>query len=195
MLKVFLMVFVLLVSGIGAAAQDDGRLARSELRYLEGMSDHHQMALDMAEDCLKKAPSDAVREICEAVITAQSAEIEQLRVWIKDWYGVDYTVIPMVTDSAEADPHAGHGMNHSPAAITDPAMTMGMFAGFNRLEGADYEVAWLESMIDHHDDALHMSERLLERGTIHPELAAFAEGVITAQTAEIAAMEALLETY
>jgi uncharacterized protein (DUF305 family) len=85
---------------------------------------------------------------------------------------------------------AGMGGMHA----TDPAMMMGMFAGFNRLEGAEYEVAWLESMVDHHHDAIHMSERLIERvgDSGHPELIALAEAIIEAQSAEIARYEEMI---
>ena len=46
-------------------------------------------------------------------------------------------------------------------------------------------------MIDHHGDALHMSERILGI-TERPELRALAEGIIEAQTAEIELMEGMI---
>ncbi|HRL14018.1 MAG TPA: DUF305 domain-containing protein, partial [Aggregatilineales bacterium] len=70
-------------------------------------------------------------------------------------------------------------------------MMMGMFAGFNRLEGVAYEVAWLESMVDHHDDAIHMAERMLSR-VVHPELGELAQQIIDDQSAEIALIETLI---
>lgn len=189
----------LLLVGTGSAQEPVtvARQERSELRFLEGMSDHHQMALDMANHGLEKAVTPAVRELMQAIIDAQTPEIEQMRAWLLAWYGVDYAVMPMapMTQPA-ADPHAGHGGHggHGGSATpaTDPAMMMGMFAGFNRLDGVAYDIAWLESMIDHHDDALHMSQRLLDRGVVHAELAALAQAIIDAQTAEIEMMERLL---
>ncbi|MBC8099915.1 MAG: DUF305 domain-containing protein, partial [Armatimonadetes bacterium] len=38
----------------------EGRAGRAELRFLEGMIDHHQMALDMGNDCLAKATTETV---------------------------------------------------------------------------------------------------------------------------------------
>lgn len=88
--------------------------------------------------------------------------------------------------------HSDHaGGTGSTTGFSDPAMMMGMFAGFNYLTGVDYEIAWLEAMIDHHDDALHMSNRILGQA-VHEELATLAQAIIDAQTAEIAEMEALL---
>ena len=219
----------------------EGRGGRAEVRFLEGMIDHHQMALDMVSDCLAKASTEGVVTLCQNIIDAQSAEIVTMQGWLLEWYNVDYSPMSM-NDMAgagmshetqaqmeqmqglmdmmmgmdmSADMHSqmeqmggmmdmmmggagemDHGGMHTeemPAA--DPAMMMGMMAGLNRLEGVGYEIAWLESMIDHHDDAIHMSERILERapeGTGHSELRGMAQQIIDDQTAEIEAMETLI---
>jgi uncharacterized protein (DUF305 family) len=86
--------------------------------------------------------------------------------------------------------HAGHGGDDA-EIITDPPMMMGMMAGLSRLEGVAYDIAWLEAMIDHHDDALHMSERILPR-VVQQELGELAEAIIDAQTAEITLMESMI---
>lgn len=415
-------IFLVLLSLIGSSvafAQDDPtqrtRAERAEIRFLEGMIDHHQMALDMAADCLVKAETEAVRTLCQNVITAQSSEILTMRGWLLAWYHIDYQPMSMTQMAGSGDPGMGMGMMgddmgmgmmggdmmaqmmemmmgmmsngmgmmgggmaggqgsggmsgdmtndmqmmemmsmlytlqtvtlgellgmttdvdsatpfvevlrhhvenmmadtpvdltalmpmmetmsmgqmmvifaqlntltladvqeimghleepenktimeliqhhieatlndaadtstdsgatggnpaeggehdaHHPEGDTtnpqatqdpgmdmgnmdnaqgsgghsdhaagsgmgysDPAMMMGMFAGFNYLTGVDYEIAWLEAMIDHHDDALHMSNRILGQA-VHEELATMAQAIIDAQTAEIAEMETLL---
>lgn len=184
-----LLKFCLLIGGFllittGAFAQGTApitRAERAELRFLEGMMDHHQMALDMANDCGQKAQDQTLRTLCENIIAAQSAEIAQMQGWLKDWYGVEYAPMPM-------DTHSMPGMS-----MPDPAMSMGMMAGLNQLEGRAYEIAWVESMIDHHDDALHMSERLLQQ-VVHDELRTLATDIIKDQAAEIHMMELLLNT-
>lgn len=189
-----------------ADAPTDGRVGRAELRYMEGMIDHHQMAIDMALDCLAREDiSDALRTECQNILDAQQPEIEQMQAWLLAWYNVDYQPMAMADmmmgddmggmDHGSMDHSAmGHGSDDGP--FTDPAMMMGMFAGFNRLDGVDYEMAWLESMVDHHDDAIHMSERLLSRDPagdqLHADLRALAEAIIEAQTAEMTAYEELL---
>lgn len=181
------LIFVLLsVSLVAAQDASDGRLARAEIRFLEGMIDHHQMALDMANDCLSKKIGDALKTVCQNVINAQTPEIEMMEKWLADWYQIDYKSVAMEAGDSMAG-MAGMNMGNA----TDPAGMMGMMAGFNRLDGQDYEIAWLESMIDHHDDALHMSYRLLRWGT-HPELLTLAKNIIRDQSAEIAQMEQML---
>lgn len=172
----------------------EGRAGRSEARFLEGMIDHHQMALDMAADCLDKAQTTEVTTLCQAIIDAQRAEIELMQDWLLNWYGIQYTPVSMtdmLTPSQTPSTEMHHGGAHSTAPVTDPPMTMGMFAGLNRLEGIDYEIAWLESMIDHHDDAVHMSRRAL-RSAEHGALRELAQAIIDAQTAEIDSMEHLI---
>jgi uncharacterized protein (DUF305 family) len=187
---------LLLVLPSLAGGPEEDRVGRAEVRFLEGMIDHHQMALDMAQDCLAKAETVSVRELCQAIIDAQTPEIEQMQGWLLDWYNIVYApmamseMTSMMGDMSMPGGHGGHGMAEGPH--TDPAMTMGMFAGLNRLEGVDYEIAWLEAMIDHHDDALHMSGRILLRGE-HAELRELAEAIIEAQTAEIEIMEAMID--
>ena len=174
----------------------EGRSGRAELRYMEGMIDHHQMAVDMANDCLAKATAEDLKTICQNIIDAQTAEIVQLQEWLLSWYNVQYEPVPMMTedDGMGGMDHGGmDGMPH-----TDPAMMMGMMAGLNRVEGVEYDIAWAESMVDHHDDAIHMSERLLSRipdGEGHADLRALAEKIIEDQTAEIDTLEGLIAAW
>ena len=96
---------------------------------------------------------------------------------------------------AEASPEAMDHTQHEGAAAgglhSDPAMTMGMMAGFDRLTGMEYDLAWLEAMIEHHQGAIDMAERILQWAQ-HDEIRALAEAIISAQSAEIEAMEALI---
>jgi uncharacterized protein (DUF305 family) len=293
-LSMLTIVFAVVIVPITLAdAPIEDRSGRAELRFLEGMIDHHQMALDMANDCLAKASTESVMTICQNIINAQSAEIVSMQGWLLDWHNVEYSPMSMNDNMAgmgmsqdsqaqmeqmqgmmdmmmgmdmsaemhtqmeqmggmmdmmmsgetmqgmdkmsmmeqmdgmmdmmmgmdmSAEMHtqmeqmggmmdmmmggAGemdHGGTHTEEMpATDPAMMMGMMAGLNRLEGVDYEIAWLESMIDHHDDAIHMSERILERapeGTGHSELRGMAQQIINDQTAEIEAMEMLITEF
>src|SRR5512141_910008 len=86
---------VALTTTTALAAPTSDRGARAEVRFLEGMSDHHQMAVDMANDCLKKAKTDSVITLCKNIIAAQTAEIKQMQAWLLSWYQVQYNPMPM----------------------------------------------------------------------------------------------------
>lgn len=210
---VIAMAALLLTFGL-VSAQTLTRSERAEIRFLEGMIDHHQMALDMAADCVAKASTASVVTVCENVIAAQSAEIELMQGWLLDWYNIAYAPVSMIdaesggmmdmhammdmmhNEDENQDAQGGHGGHGGHGAsnagpFTDPPMMMGMFAGFNRLEGVAYEIAWLESMVDHHDDAIHMAERMLTR-VVHAEVGELAQQIIDDQSAEIALIETLI---
>ncbi|MCC7449932.1 MAG: DUF305 domain-containing protein [Anaerolineae bacterium] len=211
-------ILTLLAASLPPALADgpvNSRAGRSEVRFLEGMIDHHQMALDMAADCLKKAKTDDVRKLCQAITDAQGKEIKTMRGWLLAWYQIDYNPMSMThmmemmgehkgpmmggmhmgSGMMQGTPEAGHmgGMMGGQKMPDDMPMMMGMMAGLSKLEGTAYEVAWMEAMIDHHDDAVHMSERILKNAE-HKELRDMAAKIIQDQTAEIAAMESLLKT-
>lgn len=217
-------------SSVRADGPIEGRAGRSEVRYLEGMIDHHQMALDMAQDCLTKATTESVKTLCQNILDAQSAEIETMQGWLSTWYGIDYAPMPMsdfmdmmdmmdmmqglsiedMTQMMEGMDLSGNmmgmmmqmmGMMQDDASgmdgmngmgqMGDMPLMMGMMSGWSQLEGVEYESAWLEAMIDHHDDAVHMSERILKIAE-HEELRTLAQSIIDVQTSEIELMEGLL---
>ncbi len=196
MMKRIAFVVLMAFAGLGVApalakGPIEGRAGRAEVRFMEGMIDHHQMALDMSNDCLKKASGADVKTMCQGIIKAQTAEIITMQGWLKDWYKIDYSPISM-DDMMKA---AGKmdGMNMSGDLASDPAGMMGMMAGLNRLKGNDYDVAFLESMVDHHSDAITMSNRILKYTTINDELKTLANTIIKDQTAEIQKMEDMLK--
>lgn len=57
-------------------------------RFLETMIDHHQGALEMAAAALEQAEHQEVRGLAQAIIAAQQTEIDQMRAWLKEWFGV-----------------------------------------------------------------------------------------------------------
>jgi hypothetical protein len=92
-------VSIFLTIGVSTTVQADnpfqGCVGRSEVRFLEGMIDHHQMAVDMANDCLKKAETEAVVTLCNGIITSQTAEIKTMHDWLLAWYQIDYNPMSM----------------------------------------------------------------------------------------------------
>lgn len=264
-----LLLFAALVPVVHA---DDpvNRTERAEVRFLVGMIDHHQMALDMAQDCLMKASNESLLQVCQNIITNQQNEINEMRGWLLIWYGIEYRPMSMMhmmhsmmqggmmgggmmgqggmmgegmmqggmmgeggmmgqggmmqgtpmqqTPMPGGPGHEGHHPEGQgaggamqgtpmPGGMMDGGMMgggmmgqsgyvqampmMGMMAGLHLLTGPEYEAAWLEAMIEHHQDALHMAERILE-STERPELVALGERIIEDQTAEIEAMEELI---
>ncbi len=181
-----------------ADAPVEGRRGRDEIRYMTQMIDHHGMAIMMAMDCLMRASAEEVMTLCQNIIDAQSAEISELQNWLSTWYGVRYNPMPMTdmmnmsTSTMEATP-APDATQEADMGPMDMPMS-GMMVVLDGLEGQAYEVVFMETMIDHHNQAVDMSERLLEQTANegHQELRDFAQRVIDDQTAEIQEMESMI---
>jgi uncharacterized protein (DUF305 family) len=53
--------------------------------FILGMIEHHEGAIDMANEAKKSAKHDEIKQMADDIISAQSKEIEQMREWQTDW--------------------------------------------------------------------------------------------------------------
>jgi uncharacterized protein (DUF305 family) len=61
--------------------------------FIEMMIVHHQGAIDMAELIPARAKHDEIKQLGEAIISAQTKEIQDMQQWQKDWgYSNDETM-------------------------------------------------------------------------------------------------------
>ena len=90
-----------------------------ERAFLEQMIMHHQMAVMMAEPVTRQATHDELKTLARTIIEAQTAEIQQMQTWLRDWYSVSAPGPGMT-------PGMGPGM---PSGGTMPGMGPGMMPG------------------------------------------------------------------
>lgn len=131
---------------------------------MEDMIDHHMMAIMMAEMCVEKALHEELRSLCQNIITTQSQEMMDMQAWLQDWYGITY--MPEMKH---------HGMMHH-------MMIM---------EGAEFEIEFMQMMIKHHRGAIKEGEKCLDRA-FHSELLSLCQNIIVTQTQEILMMQTWL---
>lgn len=55
--------------------------------FIEQMIPHHQMAVMMANMLLPEAERAEMKQLANAIIEAQTREINQMRLWYQSWYG------------------------------------------------------------------------------------------------------------
>lgn len=67
--------------------------------FLSEMIMHHQGAVLMAEAALKNAKHQEIKSLAKAIISAQNKEIVDMKVWLKNWYGIEHS-----ENSAEGAP-------------------------------------------------------------------------------------------
>ncbi len=57
--------------------------------FISSMIAHHQGAIDMATEAKKSAKHDEIKAMADAIIAAQTKEINDMKGWYKAWYGTD----------------------------------------------------------------------------------------------------------
>ncbi len=128
-----------------------------DLSFIDSMIEHHEGAIAMAQQALEQAEHEEIRQLAQAIVDAQAAEIAQMREWRDAWY----------TDAA-------------------PSMGMGMEMGMMEIPEDDqpFDLRFINAMISHHEGAIAMAQEALASAE-HEEIRELAQAIIDAQQAEI----------
>lgn len=79
-------------SGMGTAMDDmmaglNGKVGDEfDKAFLAEMIMHHQGAVEMAKAALQNAKHQEIKDMANAIISAQTSEINQMKMWGKSWY-------------------------------------------------------------------------------------------------------------
>lgn len=156
--------------------------------FIEQMIPHHQGAIAMADLALQKAQRPEIKALAADIKRTQTAEIEQMRAWYKEWYGVDVPTANTSTSSSSGNMMGG-GMSSM--------MGGGMNMNGNTQDLAtatDFDKAFIEQMIPHHQMAVMMAGMVLAGGE-KAELRTLVQSISTSQSAEIEKMRAWYKSW
>jgi uncharacterized protein (DUF305 family) len=151
--------------------------ANYDLRFIDAMIPHHQGAVVMAQDVLKKSQRPELQKLAKTIISAQEKEIDQMQQWRKSWY-----------PNAAATPMAWHSEQRMMMAMKPEqmkAMKMNMDLG---PADAKYDLRFLQAMVPHHEAAVLMAKDLAQKSK-RPELQKLAKEIISSQQMEIDQMQ------
>jgi uncharacterized protein (DUF305 family) len=139
----------------------------SDKAFIDAMVPHHQGAIEMAEVALKNAEHVEIKQLSQNIISTQEAEIEELKTIKEQEFGT--SEVPMKMSAGEMQM----------MGMTDP----------DELANKDpFDKAFIDAMIPHHQSAIEMAQ-VAYRESDNSEIKALAEGIVDAQTREIAQME------
>jgi uncharacterized protein (DUF305 family) len=138
-----------------------------DLRLLDQMVPHHQMAVHSTQMMLAGSERPELRDLAQRIISAQQTEIEQMTQWRAAWF---------------------------PDAAPAPSMTMMSGQAGMMGDQAQMDRLFLEMMIPHHEAAISMARQALEESE-RPEIRGLAEAIISSQTAEIDEMRGYLRDF
>jgi uncharacterized protein (DUF305 family) len=140
-----------------------------DVQFIDSMIVHHQGAINMAEQVLAEPEArQELKTLAENIITAQEAEIEQMRQWREAWF----------PDLPETQ---GMGMEMGDMMISDDA-------------SIPFDQRFVEAMIAHHEGAIAMA-RDAQQKSERSEITTLADNIITAQESEIAQMRQWLSDW
>lgn len=56
-----------------------------DIRFIDAMIPHHESAIMMAQMAQQQAGKPEIKQLAAAIISAQTAEIEQMKQWRAEW--------------------------------------------------------------------------------------------------------------
>jgi uncharacterized protein (DUF305 family) len=145
---------------LAPTSQAKGPAGAFDREFLTEMIGHHAMAVEMAEMATEKATHPELKQTAETIIETQSAEIKQMRSWLRRWYG-----------KRNVSPEMGHHEMMQMEELEDAS-------------GAEFEIRFLTLMSVHHAQAIERSKVAIEQAR-HPQVRNLAKAIIKAQDSEI----------
>lgn len=157
--------------------------ANFDLRFLDGMTPHHQGAVEMAKEAQQKSKRPEIQKLADNIIKSQNQEITRMKQWRQAWY-------PKAGDKPMAyNSQMGHMMEMS----SDQMKTMMMSQDLGAAD-AEFDLRFINAMIPHHQGALTMAQDALSKSK-RPEIKQLTQEIIKAQNTEIKQMQEWRKTW
>ena len=181
---------------VRASAQKPPSYTAADVRFMQGMIGHHAQALAMTALIPTRSSRQDIRMLGQRITISQKDEIAMMQQWLRD----RHQQVPACDAQPGGHTMAGNSMNMPGMAMADTLMpgmlSSEQLAELAKTTGDEFDKLFLADMIRHHQGALVMVKSLL--GTTgsgqEAEVFRFASEVDTDQRAEIARMNALLDT-
>lgn len=153
-----------------AVVEEQGSFSDSDVMFAQMMIPHHEQAVLLANLAESNTQYSIILDLASRIGDAQEPEITTMKSWLAE---------------AGATEDMGHSMS-MPGMISDDDMR-----ALEMARNDEFDVLFLTHMIAHHEGAVAMANDVLAT-TTNPDVIAFANDVIAAQTLEIEEMQALL---
>jgi uncharacterized protein (DUF305 family) len=140
----------------------------ADVEFLREMAVHHDQALVMAEIGFESTDNSELLEFLEKVEETQSSEHGKMHRWLSQV-------------NAEEEPE---NLSQVPGLLSEEKIQR-----LNESTGREFDLLFLEYMIEHHRGAITMSEEVIEEGESR-KVEKLAENIIRVQEEEIDQMQA-----
>jgi uncharacterized protein (DUF305 family) len=148
-----------------------------DVEFMQGMIAHHAQAIYMSNMAEAHHADSRVLRLAEKIAQSQIAEIRIMQDWL--------------SRNGQAVPDSSSWRTMQMAGMLSPAQLDSLDAA----RGPAFDHAYLTYMIQHHEGALQMVKDLFATPGAAQDIdvSVFANDVVTVQTAEIGAMERMLD--
>lgn len=148
----------------------------ADVMFAQMMIPHHEQAIEMSDMALDPTmgASEEILDLATQIKDAQDPEITQMKNLLMAWNK------PEAADS---------GMDHS--SMMSGMMSSDEMAELGKKMGKDFDVAWAEAMIAHHEGAIEMANTVLDDGT-NAEIRELAQVIVKGQQAEIETLQSIV---
>ena len=164
----------------------DTSFTSDDVEFMQGMILHHHQAMIMSDMAVDRTNSISVLDLAGKILVTQEDEVDFMQNWLRD-----RGVIALDPEKYN-EMHAHHDM----AGMDDMAgmATAEELEELERINSTDFDRLFLKLMINHHDGAIKMVDKLRkQRGSAYdPILNEFASDVVNDQSVEIERMNYLL---
>ena len=151
--------------------------ANFDLRFLDGMTPHHEGAVVMAQEALQKSQRPEIKKLAQDIIDAQQKEIAQMKEWRAAWYP-NASATPMMYST-----EMGHMMPMSEEMKSSMMMNVNLGTADDQ-----FDLRFINAMLPHHEGAVTMAKEALQKSD-RPEIKKLAQDIISSQQQEIAQMQ------
>lgn len=160
---------------------EGGQHTEADVRFMQGMIEHHAQALRMTALVAGRSTSRDLALVAKRIEISQQDEIRLMQRWLR----ARNETVPSVGK-------AGRG-HHGGGAPMPGMLTEEQFAELERARGTEFDRLFYTFMIYHHTGALRMVEQLFaDKGGEEPEVYRFASHIDSDQRIEIDRMRRLL---
>lgn len=196
-----------------APADTSESYAEADVDFMRGMIHHHAQAVVMARMAPDRVESPALRRLAARILNTQLTEIDLMQDWLRDRdEPVPEPAVVAESGGADGTGEGGGGARaEDGAADAPPAPPGGWDEGpqmpgllsdaqmekLHASDGATFDRLFLTYMIDHHDGAVTMVEKLIRSPGAAREEAVFrlASGIRADQATEIDRMRTMLREH
>ncbi|EIE97588.1 DUF305 domain-containing protein [Saccharomonospora glauca] len=145
---------------------------RGDVEFATRMIPHHEQAVVVADLALEHASNPEIADLARRIKAAQEPELERL------------LALPILWGETATPGEGERDHDHS------HLMTEETFQALQQSSGEEFDALWLQTMIEHHEGAVHMAEAQLRDGR-NALASMYAQDIIDRHNKEIDEMRTL----